>query len=355
MKAGRQAPAVAPPPGNGQPLVSVRSLSVRYTGHRRAVYAVADVSLDVSAGQTLAVVGESGSGKSTLLRAIAGLVRPASGRVEVNGRVARARAGGAGVQMVFQDPDLALDPRQPVWRSVAEPLAPRRLRIPGGVQEPALALLQEVGLGPEIAGRKPHELSGGQRQRVTIARAVAARPALVLLDEPLSAQDVSLRSNLLKLLAALQRERSLTYLVVSHDIAAVARIADQVGVMYAAKLIEIGSAEQVLTHPRHPYTQALIATVPRVSAGRAAAPQVIHGEPPDLRQPPAGCRFHTRCAFAIQRCTAEEPALAGEPVQPGGHLVACHRWQEIAALPRSRSAPPGEAPTPLGHLAQGQP
>jgi oligopeptide/dipeptide ABC transporter ATP-binding protein len=339
---GRHAPVVAS--GRSAALVAVRGLSVRYTGHRRAVYAVADVSLDVSRGQTLAVVGESGSGKSTLLRAIAGLVRPASGRVAVDGGVPRARPGRPGsVQMVFQDPDLALDPRQPVWKSVAEPLAPRSLRTPGTVREPALALLHEVGLGPEVAGRKPHELSGGQRQRVTIARAVAARPALVLLDEPLSAQDVSLQASLLRLLATLQRERNLTYIMVSHDVTAVARIADRVGVMYAAKLIEIGPAEQVLTRPRHPYTQALVATVPRVSAGRPAATQVIQGEPPDLRQPPEGCRFHTRCPFAIQRCTAEQPVLTGEAAQTGGHLVACHRWQEIQHI-----SPPGPAISLLG-------
>jgi oligopeptide/dipeptide ABC transporter ATP-binding protein len=336
--------------------VSVRGLSVRYTGHRRAVRAVDEVSLDVAAGRTLAIVGESGSGKSTLLRAIAGLVPAFEGTVEVNGSVPPHDASGAGrVQMVFQDPDLALNPRLPTWKSIAEPLAPRRLRMPGSLREPALALLREVGLGPEIADRRTHELSGGQRQRVTIARAVAARPALVLLDEPVSAQDVSLQGSLLRLLSTIQRERGLTYVIVSHDIAAVARIADRVGVMYAAKLVELGGAEQVLTRPRHPYTQALVGAVPRMSARRDAVPRLIQGEPPDLRQPPPGCRFHTRCAFAIDRCATEEPALAGDSAQPGDHLVACHRWQEIAALPRSRSAGFSQAPPHPGHLAHGQP
>jgi oligopeptide/dipeptide ABC transporter ATP-binding protein len=355
VSGGQQAAAVGPASGCGPALVSVRKLSVRYTGHRRAVYAVADVSLDVPAGQTVAIVGESGSGKSTLLRAIAGLVPIASGRVEINGGMAGTMPGRAGgVQMVFQDPDLALDPRQPVWKSVAEPLAPRRLRMPDSMRKPAMALLDEVGLARDIAGRKPHELSGGQRQRVTIARAVAVRPALVLLDEPLSAQDVSLQASLLRLLTTMQREHNLAYIVVSHDVTAVARMADRVGVMYAAKLIEIGAAGQVLERPRHPYTQALIAAVPRVSASREAASQVVHGEPPDLRQPPGGCRFHPRCAFAIQRCATEEPVLNGS-AEPGGHLVACHRWQEISALPRSGSALSGEAPTQPGRLAQGQP
>jgi oligopeptide/dipeptide ABC transporter ATP-binding protein len=340
--------------GEPAPLVRLRGLSVRYTSHRRAVRAVDDVSLEVGTGETLAIVGESGSGKSTLLRAIAGLVTPAGGTVEISG----GRRDGAGrprIQVVFQDPDLALDPRQAVWRSVAEPLAPGRLRIPDRLRAEALDLLAEVGLGPEIADRKPHELSGGQRQRVTIARAVATRPALVLLDEPVSAQDVSLQASLLGLLSRIQQDRGLTYVVVSHDMAGVARIADRVAVMYAARLVEIGAADDVLTRPRHPYAQALVASVPRVSASRDAMPQVISGEPPDLWRPPDGCRFRLRCAFAVERCAEQEPALSGDFEPPGGHLVACHRWQEIASLSPVSAAVADERPTVPERLAQGQP
>jgi oligopeptide/dipeptide ABC transporter ATP-binding protein len=330
-------------------LVRVEDLSVSYAGHRRAVRAVDGVSLEVRSGETLAIVGESGSGKSTLLRAIAGLVRPAAGRVEMGG------AGQPGVQVVFQDPDLALDPRQPVWKSVAEPLIRKRLRVPDSLRDEVVSLLAEVGLGPELAGRRPHELSGGQRQRVTIARAVAGRPCLVLLDEPVSAQDVSLQATLLRLLSRIQRERGLTYVVVSHDVAAVAQIADRVGVMYAARLVEIGERKDVLARPRHPYTRALIGAVPKISARREAAPQVIAGEPPDLRRPHEGCRFATRCPYAIARCTREEPKLAGDSVLPGGHLVACHRWQEITGPPPQPAAAAGSRPAAPSRLAQGQP
>jgi oligopeptide/dipeptide ABC transporter ATP-binding protein len=323
--------------GRSAPAVRVSNLRVSYDSRRRPLTAVDDVGFEVGVGETLAVIGESGSGKSTLLRAIAALTARAGGSVEIGS----GGPAGHGVQLVFQDADLALDPRQPVWKSIAEPLVPRRLRIPRRLRDTAVELLREVGLGDEFADRRPHTLSGGQRQRVTIARALAGRSSLVLLDEPVSAQDVSLQASLLRLLSSLQRQHGLTYVVVSHDIAAVARVADRVGVMYAAKLVEIGPASQVLSGPRHPYTQALIDAVPRIAEQPAALPQhVIQGEPPDLSNPPSGCRFHTRCAFAIERCADEVPVL-----QPGigpddGHQVACHRWQEIAALPHPRLTPP---------------
>lgn len=319
--------------------VSVRALTVSYDGQRPAVRAVDNVTLDVAAGETFAVIGESGSGKSTLLKAIAGLVSPSAGTVDVQAGTAHpAGRGSPGpVQIVFQDPDLALNPRQPVWKSVAEPLVPRRLRIPAGLRDHARELLSEVGLSAEIGDRKPHELSGGQRQRVTIARAMASGTSLVLLDEPVSAQDVSLQASILRLLATLQHDRGLTYVIVSHDVTAVGRLANRVGVMYAAKLVEVGPAEEVLTRPRHPYTRALIAAVPLISAepGSGARP-VIQGEPPDLRNPPSGCRFRTRCAFAVERCAIEEPGLGEAALHTGDHQVACHRWQEIPEVPPAR-------------------
>jgi oligopeptide/dipeptide ABC transporter ATP-binding protein len=291
------------------------------------------VSFEVQAGETVAVIGESGSGKSTLLRALAGLIRPSAGRVEVSA----GEAGGRRVQVVFQDPDLALDPRQPVWKSIAEPLAPTRLRLPREFRDSALALLQEVGLGSDIADRKPHQLSGGQRQRVTIARALAARPSVVLLDEPVSAQDVSLQASLLRLLVTIQQQHGLAYVIVSHDIAAVGQMASRVGVMYAARMVEIGPALQVFSQPRHPYTRALIGSVPRI--GAAGGPVVLQGEPPDLRTPPTGCRFRTRCAYAVDVCATQMPDLSDTADVPGLHQVACHRWQEIAETPHSRLVP----------------
>ncbi|GEM_PF-115584 len=332
---------VTPGAGHAAPAVRVTHLRVSYDSRRRRLTAVDDVSFEVGVGETVAVIGESGSGKSTLLRAIAGLAVPASGRVEI--AVGGASAGK--VQVVFQDADLALDPRYPVWKAIAEPLIPRRLRIPKQLRETALDLLREVGLGGDLADRRPHQLSGGQRQRVTIARALAARALLVLLDEPVSAQDVSLQGSLLRLLASIQRQHGLTYLIVSHDIAAVARVADRIGVMYAARLVEIGPAGLVLSQPRHPYTQALINAVPRIADQWAAMPEhVITGEPPDLSNPPSGCRFRTRCAFAIDRCAAEVPVM--EPSTSDDHRVACHRWREIDAFPHSRPAlHPGQTET----------
>lgn len=328
--------SVTPGTGHGAPAVRVSHLRVSYDGRRRPLTAVDDVSFDVGIGETVAVIGESGSGKSTLLRAIAGLAPPASGHVEI----AVGGSASGRVQVVFQDADLALDPRQPVWKTIAEPLIPRQLRVPKQFRDTAMDLLREVGLGAEVADRRPHQLSGGQRQRVTIARALAARAVLVLLDEPVSAQDVTLQASLLRLLSSIQRQHGLTYVIVSHDIAAVARVADRVGVMYAAKLVEIGPVSRVLSEPRHPYTQALIDAVPRIADHSAEMPQrVIEGEPPDLSNPPSGCRFRTRCPFATDQCAAEVPVLQACASDDADHQVACHRWQEIAALPHSRLTP----------------
>lgn len=320
--------------GDSAPAIRITNLHVSYESRRQPLTAVDDVSFEVGSGKTVAIIGESGSGKSTLLRAIAGLTALTGGHVEIG----TGGSAGRGVQLVFQDADLALDPRQPVWKSIAEPLVPRQLRIPRGLRDTSVDLLREVGLGGEVADRRPHELSGGQRQRVTIARALAARTSLVLLDEPVSAQDVSLQASLLRLLSSLQRQHGLTYVIVSHDIAAVARVADRVGVMYAAKLVEIGPASRVLTQPRHPYTRALIDAVPRIAEQTAATPQVIQGEPPDLSNPPSGCRFRTRCPYVIDRCAAEVPVLQASSGDDG-HQVACHRSQEIAAFPNPRPTP----------------
>lgn len=331
-------------------LVSVRALCVTYGGQRHPLRAVSNVSFDIRDGETFAVIGESGSGKSTLLLAIAGLEKPSSGTIDFHYRSAATWPSGqahAHPQVVFQDPDLALNPRIPIWKSVVEPLAPQKIHIPSGLRGEALSLLGLVGLDKQLADCRPHQLSGGQRQRATIARALSSRVPLVLFDEPLSGQDVSLQAALLQLLEQLRAELGLTYVIVSHNVAAVARTSDRVGVMYAANLVEIGNSSSVLTHPRHPYTQALVAAVPRVVANRKQRMFVIQGEPPDLRHPPSGCRFRTRCEYAVERCGSEEPLLRSVPTQTGNHQVACHRWEDIASLHSpERSGPPQGAPAP---------
>ena len=326
------------------PLVSVRNLDVTYGGLRDPLRAVRDVSFDVIEGETFAIIGESGSGKTTLLLAIAGLVTVSAGSVVIepsNGSGGIRQNSNARPQVVFQDPDLALNPRIPIWKSVVEPLVPDRIRIPSKLRELSLELLRLVGLDTSIAERRPHELSGGQRQRVTIARALSSGVPLVLFDEPLSGQDVSLQAVLLQLLDRLRIERRLTYLIVSHNVASVARTADRVGVMYAGGLVEVGTAADVISRPRHPYTQALIAAVPRVEVTGARKRFVIQGEPPDLRNPATGCQFRTRCPYATEKCKVESPALRESSVEGDSRLVACHHWEEVAANPlwRQSSSP----------------
>jgi len=334
-------------PSDAQVLVSVRALGVTYGGRKHPLQAVSNVTFDVRDGETFAIIGESGSGKTTLLKAIAGLVKPTSGTIETHYRDNGARRSSTPPpypQVVFQDPDLALNPRVPVWKSIVEPLAPQRIRIPPELRDEAVALLRLVGLDAELADRRPHQLSGGQRQRVTMARALSSQVPLVLFDEPLSGQDVSLQAVLLRLLERLRKERALTYVIVSHNVAAVARTADRVGVMYASKLVELGDTDNVLSHPRHPYTQALVAAVPRIVVRGGRRVFVIQGEPPDLRHPPSGCHFRTRCAYAIERCANEEPVLRGDPARAGHHQVACHRWEIIAA--RLEGGPPAALDSP---------
>lgn len=304
-------------------LVSVDDLSVTYSSGRQRLRALDEVSLQVREGETLGIIGESGSGKSTLLKAIAGLVSPSAGALATPPATYRP-------QMVFQDAAMALDPRLPVWKSIAEALTPSRLRLSPETKARSAPLLDAVGLDASALDRTPSELSGGQRQRVTIARALATDSRLILLDEPVSGQDVSLQVELIRLLARLKAERGLTYVLISHDLGAVARLADRVGVMYAAKLVEIGPARATLSRPAHPYTQALLAATPKVAAGnRARARPLLQGEVVDLRNVPTGCRFRTRCSYATDLCAREAPALQRLPSDPT-HEVACHHWAEVA-------------------------
>jgi oligopeptide/dipeptide ABC transporter ATP-binding protein len=315
-------------------LLRISGLTVTYgLGTRHAVRAVADLSLDVGRGRTLALIGESGSGKSSIARAICGLAPVESGSITIGGQELTtaadrpAAAGDQGIQIVFQDPVSALDPRWPVWRSVAEPLM-RHVPSAGERRRRALELLERVGLDRSLGDRRPHQLSGGQRQRVTIARALAPGPKLVILDEAVSALDVSVRNEILVLLDDLKREAGLTYLLISHDMGAVAQMATEVAVTYLGKVVESGEAGEVIRHPVHPYTDALLAAVPTVS-GEIVDPSFrARGEIGDTAHPPSGCRYHPRCPLAIDVCATEEPAMR----TVRGRLAACHRAEETERL-----------------------
>ncbi|RNL86615.1 ABC transporter ATP-binding protein [Halostreptopolyspora alba] len=334
---------------DGPAALEVSDLTVRFGSRRDALRAVDGVSFTLRRGSTLGVIGESGSGKSTLVKAIAGLLPVAEGQVRIAGnsgppQPAAPSVGRAGqVQMIFQDAMLALNPGRAVWQSVVEPLVPQRLFVPRRFRDRAVELLARVGLTPDFADRLPSQMSGGQRQRVTIARAIAGRSPLVMCDEPVAALDISLQAEVLQLLDDLRRDLGLSYVFISHDMSSISRIAHDVGVMYLGQLVEVGPAREVLQTPRHPYTQALIRSIPRITLEkREPETQLLEGEIPDARRPPSGCRFRTRCPFAQEICAREEPRpeLVEEPGRDTGsaHHTACHFWREIrdgTAAPRA--------------------
>ncbi|MEO3763191.1 dipeptide ABC transporter ATP-binding protein [Streptomyces sp. B5E4] len=308
------------------------------------VHAVDGVSLRIPAGRTLGLVGESGCGKSTLARMLLRLVEPSGGELTVAGHdLVRAGRGELRrirqrVQMVYQDPFASLNPRLSVGDNVAEPL-----RLAGGFSRPqrrdrVLDLFDRVGLRPEHADRYPAEFSGGQRQRVAIARALALRPRLLLLDEPVSALDVSVQAQVLNLLADLQQESGMAYLFVSHDLSVVRQVADEVAVMYLGRIVESGPVERIYGRPRHPYTRALLDSVPAPDpVGRETRRRApLGGDVPSPADPPSGCRFRTRCPLAEERCAAEEPALRAVD----GGLTACHFAETLRGAGAPRAAGP---------------
>ncbi|AUH41685.1 ABC transporter ATP-binding protein [Streptomyces sp. CMB-StM0423] len=328
-------------------LLDIRDLHAGYTvaGRaglgRRRVDAVAGVDLAVRPGRTVCIVGESGCGKSTLARAVVGLLQPFAGSVSfagldlaTAGRRERRRVAND-LQMVFQDPYTSLNPRMRVAEIVAEGWHIHKEMAPADEGTEVESLLTQVGLDGSYATRRLHELSGGQCQRVSIARALALRPKLIVCDEAVSALDVSVRAQILNLLADLQRELGIAYLFISHDLDVVRHIADEVAVMYLGTIVEHGTAAQVFESPQHPYTQALLAAAPSVHDRPDTTTTLpLTGEVPSPADPPSGCRFHTRCPLATDLCRTDPPDLRVRTGAP--HPSACHYAGEPAAEPAAR-------------------
>lgn len=295
-----------------QALLEVDELSVHFASTAGLVRAVDGVSLSVSPGETLAIVGESGSGKSTLARAILGLETPRAGTIRFAGQTVTAssrRELWRQLQMIFQDPDASLNPRMTIGNAVAEPLEIRR-RLRGTERvETARRQLRQVGIDPSLYDRYPHELSGGQRQRVSIARALAVQPQALILDEAVSALDVSIRAQILNLLVQLQTELGLAYVFITHDLGVVRYLAHRVAVMYLGQVVELAETRALFSEPQHPYTRALLAAVPALEPSAPRAASRLRGELPSPLSPPLGCRFHTRCPEVFQRCREEAPML----------------------------------------------
>lgn len=312
-------------------LVKHYPVSTGFLKPKALVRALDGVSFSLEAGKTLAVVGESGCGKTTLARQITMIETPTAGLMRLDGTdIASASAETLKrmrpqVQMVFQNPYASLNPRKRIGTILEEPLIIHTQMTSGERSENARAMMARVGLRPEHYGRYPHMFSGGQRQRIAIARALMTHPKLVVADEPVSALDVSIQAQVLNLLMDLQQETGVAYIFVSHNLAVVEHIADDVMVMYLGRVVEQGPKRMIFETPRHPYTQALLSATPRVDASQRKVHFIARGELPSPLDPPPGCAFHRRCPHAIDVCKVEAPVL--RPV--GDHLAACHRAEDI--------------------------
>jgi len=341
---GSEGAAVPRTPPAEVPLVEVRDLAKRFDVSapwlnrvlegkpRQVVHAVDGVSFKVARGETFALVGESGCGKSTVARLLVGLHAPSAGQVLFDGiDAARELAAAQGqtlrrrLQMIFQDPYASLNPRWSVQDIVAEPLIEHAIeRDPAALRARVADLLQSVRLGEGDADKYPHQFSGGQRQRISIARALATAPEFLVCDEPTSALDVSVQAQVLNIMKDLQRQQGLTYLFISHNLAVVRHVSDQVGVMYLGRLVEVAPKRLLFAQPRHPYTRMLLDAIPDIRmSGRTRTP--VQGEVPNPLNPPSGCSFHPRCPHANERCRSERPAMQD---MGAGVRVACHAVSE---------------------------
>ena len=331
-------------------LLEVEDLARRFVARRSVfgrpsahVNAVDGVSFAVQSGKTLALVGESGCGKSTVSRLVLRLIEPDAGSIRFEGRdllrmdAGQLRGFRREAQIIFQDPYASLNPRMTVHQILNEPLSLHDLVPKAQRRARVEELLKLVGLEPRHARRYPHEFSGGQRQRIAIARALAVEPKLIICDEPVSALDVSIRSQILNLLRDLQDRLGLAYIFVSHDLAVVKHIADHVAVMNFGRIVESADAQTLFASPSHPYSRALLSAIPVPNPRAKRSRIVLQGELPSALDPPAGCHFNTRCPYAIERCRVERPPLVSGP---DGHATACHRTGE---LPASQAIIPTDA------------
>ena len=321
--------------GGGVPLLEVEGLVKHFPardgpGH---VHAVNGVTLRLDRGETLGIVGESGCGKSTLARLILRLIEPTEGRIRFDGDDLRAlpvsalRARRREMQIIFQDPYASLDPRFTVGAIIAEPLAIHRIGDRAQRRRRVTDLLATVGLEADAISRYPHEFSGGQRQRIGIARAIALEPKLIIADEPVSALDVSIQSQILDLLLDLKDRLALSYVFISHDLAVVEHVSDRVAVMYLGQIVEITDTERLYREPRHPYTEALISAVPQPDPERRRSRIVLSGDIPNPESPPSGCHFHPRCPRAMNECSIQAPVPVDIGARGRPHRVCCNLYR----------------------------
>ncbi|MHB2167681.1 ABC transporter ATP-binding protein [Alsobacter sp. R-9] len=315
-------------------LLDVRGLTKHYPGAGgRVLRALEDVSFSLQEGEVLGIVGESGCGKTTLGRAVLRLVEPTAGAVLFAGEDLLALSASAmkkrrkDLQIVFQDPFGSLNPRHKVRTLVGEPLTVHG--VPD-VKDRVAEMLALVGLPADAADRFPHEFSGGQRQRIAIARALVLSPKLLVADEPVSALDVSIQSQIINLIADLRRRLALSMLFISHDLSVIRHVSDRIAVMYLGRIVEIGAAADVFERPAHPYTQALLSAVPRRPGEAARERIVLEGDLPDPSSPPPGCAFHGRCRHAMPRCSSERPVLLPRRTPDGTRETACHLLEPVA-------------------------
>lgn len=301
------------------------------------VKAVDGVTFSIFEGETVSIVGESGCGKSTTGRAILRLDEPTSGEVVYDGEdllsynKREMRSIRKDIQVIFQDPFASLNPRQTVRQILREALVVQNIVPKSELDEKVIELMTTVGLNEQQVDRYPHEFSGGQRQRIGIARALSVNPELIICDEAVSALDVSIQAQVINLLKRLQQEFTLTYLFISHDLGVVRHISDRVIVMYLGKFVEISDKKSLFTHPQHPYTKALLSAIPNINSENQKERIILSGDVPSPIDPPTGCRFHTRCPFATEKCVIETPELRTTDFMKEGHVAACHYMEEIEA------------------------